>query len=257
MQDDIISNWGCSDPSLVYDTEGGHDIGLAEALVADACDVEFPRIEDGIYYGAVGPCGGHTSDYHFHGRFYCLYEQTGGHSTAVGDIADYLMYGKWEDYENRMLPYLDACGGHFGPTPESPDEDVYHYHVQDNAPFTVGCHGPSADGGLVSVAECREITTECGDGDNQNISLFGTEYEYDRYCSCYDANGMNTGDIEELPALSTSEISFKATENSAFENLLIANGYVDVSVFVTDDSTTDTDASTADASTTDNSATDA
>ncbi|KAK3269995.1 hypothetical protein CYMTET_21586 [Cymbomonas tetramitiformis] len=92
MQDSIIENWGCSDPSVVYDTEGGRDIGIATMEVAKECNVEFPRLEGNTYYGVVGYCGGHTSDYHFHQSFSCLYEMTGSHSTAVGDIASHKMY---------------------------------------------------------------------------------------------------------------------------------------------------------------------
>ena len=69
---------------------------------------------------------------------------------------------KWEDYDLQRLPLLDACGAHIGPTPES-STPVYHYHVQDQAPFTVGCHGPSQSGGLVSVALCRSLYSDCDD----------------------------------------------------------------------------------------------
>lgn len=210
-QDSIIENWGCSDPSVVYDAEGGRDIGIATMEVAKECNVEFPRIEGSTYYGVVGYCGGHTADYHFHQSFSCLYEMTGSHSTAVGDIASYKMYGKWEDYDNSMLPYLDACGGHFGPTPESPDERVYHYHVQDKAPYTIGCHGPAANGGLVSVQQCRDLYDHCDGIEETFTNTDGTIYYFDRYCPCYDANGRSVGDITELPALSTTEISYSAT----------------------------------------------
>jgi len=138
----------------------------------------------------------------------------GGHSTAVGDIADYKMYGKWEDFGEGLLPYLDACGAHFGPTPDSNDH-VYHYHVQDKAPFTVGCHGPSSTGGLVSVETCRSLYDRCdndgGSGTELQVNA-STTVIYDKYCPCFDAVGSNMGtDIHELPALNTSEISYKAS----------------------------------------------
>eukprot|EP00913_Durusdinium_trenchii_P019915 g18720.t1 len=81
QQDNIIQTWGCSTPSVVYDSEGGTDISIAEKKVAYACNIEFPRLEGGTYYGVVGPCGGHTNDYHFHRSLSCLYSQAGGHST--------------------------------------------------------------------------------------------------------------------------------------------------------------------------------
>jgi len=208
-QDSIIKNWGCTDPSLVYDSKGGRDIGIAEALVAYKCNIEFPRVVGTTWYGAVGHCGGHTGDYHFHKSFGCLYSESGGHSTVVGDIASYKMYGKWEDYSKNLLPLLDACGAHLGPTPDSAS-NVYHYHVQDKAPFTVGCHGPSSSGGLVSLAACRALYSTCGDDSSSIEYKAGVSIAYDRFCPCWDATGSNTGNVE-LPALSTSNISYTAT----------------------------------------------
>ncbi|CAE6942683.1 unnamed protein product [Symbiodinium natans] len=209
QQSNIISNWGCSDPTLVYDTEGGKDIGIAERHVAYKCNIEFPRTVGNTYFGVVGPCGGHTGDYHFHRSFACLYSASGGHSTKVGVVTSYNIYGKWEDYENNKLPLLDACGAHIGPTPES-STPVYHYHVQDQAPFTVGCHGPSATGGLVSLSVCRSLYPDCGSSrDVVSITLKTGTVQYARFCPCFDATGSNV-DTQELPALGTSEISYTA-----------------------------------------------
>lgn len=218
QQDNIISTWGCSTPSVVYDTEGGTDVGIAEKRVAHLCNIEFPRIVGNTYYGVVGPCGGHTNDYHFHRGFGCLYAESGGHSTKVGDVASHGIYGKWEDYDLKRLPLLDACGAHIGPTPDSATP-VYHYHVQDQAPFTVGCHGPSQSGGLVSVAVCRSLYSDC-DNDGGSGTTLTTKtgiVQYDRYCPCFDATGSNMGtNVQELPALSSSEIYYSAdsTANS-------------------------------------------
>ncbi|CAL1136219.1 unnamed protein product [Cladocopium goreaui] len=218
QQDNIISTWGCSTPSVVYDTEGGTDIGIAEKRVAHLCNIEFPRIVGNTYYGVVGPCGGHTNDYHFHRGFSCLYAESGGHSTKVGDVASHGIYGKWEDYDLKRLPLLDACGAHIGPTPDSATP-VYHYHVQDQAPFTVGCHGPSQSGGLVSVAVCRSLYSDCDNdgGSGTTLTTKTGNVQYDRYCPCFDATGSNMGtNVQELPALSSSEIYYSAdsTANS-------------------------------------------
>jgi len=76
-QDGVISGWGCSDPSKLYDSAGGLDLGLAESKVRKECydsgRYSFPNINatSNVYTGAVGPCGGHTGDYHFHGRYHC------------------------------------------------------------------------------------------------------------------------------------------------------------------------------------------
>jgi hypothetical protein len=114
QQDNVISGWGCSTPSLLYDSIGGLDIGLAESKVRKICydsaKNSFPNVQlDNSYRGTVGPCGGHTGDYHFHGRYHCLYEQTGAHSTKIGDVGPYIMYGKWEDFTNKKLPNLDGA----------------------------------------------------------------------------------------------------------------------------------------------------
>lgn len=168
------------------------------------------------YFGVVGPCGGHANDYHFHKSFSCLYAQSGGHSTKVGDVASHGIYGKWEDYDLKRLPLLDACGAHIGPTPDS-STPVYHYHVQDQAPFTVGCHGPSQSGGLVSVAVCRSLYSDCDNdgGSGTTITTKTGNVQYDRFCPCFDASGSNMGgNIQELPALSSSEIHYDAGANA-------------------------------------------
>ena len=71
------------------------------------------------------------------------------------------IYGKWEDYSTKTLPTLDSCGGHFGVTPDSGGKVVYHYHVQPNPPFTIGCFGPDKDSAgteiLVTLDKCRTL----------------------------------------------------------------------------------------------------
>jgi len=213
QQKSIIEGLGCTDATVAYDAAGGTDIGTAEAAIAAHCGISLPRLEGDKWISIVGPCGGHTSDYHFHRAFACLYQQTGAHSTAVGDIAGWKMYGKWEDYANTKLPYLDACGGHFGVTPDSTTA-VYHYHVQGRPPYTVGCHGPTADNKLVGVAACRALYTECSNAASTLTTATGTK-QFVRFCPCYDADGSNSGTPKELPALSTSDISYTPSSTVA------------------------------------------
>jgi hypothetical protein len=169
QQENIIAGLGCSDPSLGY-VDGGIDTYTAEQVVAHGCGIQLPREENGQYVSLLDECGGHTQEYHFHERLGCLYDALEGsrHSSQVGEALDGLfLYGKWEHYgaagteRYQVLPELDACGGHFGPTPEYPQGEAYHYHVQDRAPFTIGCYCPAntADGGYkqVSVEECRSV----------------------------------------------------------------------------------------------------
>jgi len=234
-QSSIISAWGCSDPSVTYDSEGGQDLGLATSHVAYLCDIDFPRIDGNTYYGIVGSCGGHTEDYHFHGSLECLYEHSGGHSTQVGEVGDKFMYGKWEDYDNQLLPLLDACGGHFGVNPDS-TESVYHYHTQDKAPYTVGCMGPSSTNGLVSVSVCRSLYSDCSDDEAETFTISSGTVTYDRWCPCWDAAGSNTGTITELPALNSSDISYAAVASELVRYGI--NSYTTVSSS-TDSSSTD------------------
>ena len=160
-------------------------------------------------------CGGHTRDYHNHERLICLYDdKADGHSTKVGEAmraahvtADQAIYGKYETAADgvHIAPLLDACGGHFGVTPDSGGKEVYHYHVQDKAPFIVGCFGPNDEGGLVTVAQCRSYYTGCGDGDEETFPLKdGKSVTYDFWCPCYDGDGSNMG---------TKELAIFATAN--------------------------------------------
>jgi hypothetical protein len=209
----MFENVGCTDPSVAYDDEGGTDIGTAEALIAHKCGISLPRVEGDNWFGIVGACGGHTKDYHYHRSLGCLYQDAGAHSTAVGDIAGWKMYGKWENYANKKMPYLDACGGHFGVTPLSGGAVVYHYHTQGTPPYTVGCHGPTADNKLVSVAACRALYTQCSGSAFTKTTATGS-VSYVRDCPCFDADGSNSGTPKELPALSTSDISYTSSANS-------------------------------------------
>jgi hypothetical protein len=200
-QDNILASLGCSTGKGYVD--GGIDTLTAESVVAKDCDVVMPRWDGDDYVSLLDECGGHTNDYHFHERLSCLFELSAGHSTQVGEglVDGDFLYGKWEVYP-ETLPKLDACGGHFGRTPESPDVDVYHYHVQDKPPFTFGCYGPNEDGGLVTLAECRARYSECGDGDETTLTVGendimgytdGGTIQYDPWCPCFDGEGSNVG----------------------------------------------------------------
>ena len=138
-------------------------------MVAKQCNVVLPRVENAGangYISLLDECGGHTREYHFHERLSCLYNHTAGsgHSPKIGEASDpnkTPIYGKWEDFSTNTLPTLDACGGHFGVTPDSGGQIVYHYHVQANPPFTVGCYGPDKDASgtaiPVSLDKCRSL----------------------------------------------------------------------------------------------------
>jgi hypothetical protein len=63
---------------------------------------------------------------HYHERLTCLWdiEDSSGHASRAGVMLDAQgLYGYWEAL--NTLPVLDACGGHFGFTPDSPTQRVY------------------------------------------------------------------------------------------------------------------------------------
>jgi hypothetical protein len=197
QQDSILESLGCAQGSLGH-VSGGIDTRLAEQLVAFQCSVALPRTSSsGKYTSLLDQCGGHTQAYHFHERLSCLYKEEGKHSTEVGETPDNRsIYGKWEDHSTKTTPVLDACGGHFGTTPDSPTTPVYHYHVQDNPPFTIGCYGPAknVDTGfeeLVSLAMCRALYDGCGDGDEETLTTNAGSFPYDPWCPCFDKTGSN------------------------------------------------------------------
>lgn len=202
MQAGIIESLGCSssDTASVY-VEGGIDTVTAEQMVAYACGITLPRNDSGTWVGLVDSCGGHTEEYHFHERLSCLYAEVGNHSAQVGETldGDQYLYGKWEDFSAELLPELDACGGHYGFTPDSPATSVYHYHVQATAPFTFGCYGPNADGTVVTQAQCEALYTGCSDEYGLSSEVTTTElgtFYYKRWCPCgnmsyYSATALN------------------------------------------------------------------
>ena len=120
--------------------------------------------------------------------------------------------------------YLDACGGHFGTTPDSPSTSVYHYHIQRDAPFTLGCHGrttravwsPSRSAGR-SIPACSGTTS--------TFTINGTTVTYMRDCPCFDAQGKNYGTPTELPAIAQAANGVTSYDVSAWSCRFINNGY--------------------------------
>ena len=145
-----------------------------------------------------------------------------------------LCSGKWE--ATSTLPELDACGGHFGYTPESPSTLVYHYHVQASPPFTFGCFGPAtnSDGHqtLVTLDACRALYTGCGDTSSRlSLTTSAGTVQYDPWCPCYDADASNVGTAVLKPwqtdssAVTTcSTCTSTGTVTNAGTNVNNANG---------------------------------
>eukprot|EP00475_Leptophrys_vorax_P014505 TRINITY_DN20819_c0_g1_i1.p1 TRINITY_DN20819_c0_g1~~TRINITY_DN20819_c0_g1_i1.p1 ORF type:complete len:404 (-),score=80.05 TRINITY_DN20819_c0_g1_i1:73-1284(-) len=141
-------------------------------------------------------CGGHSSPYHLHVKIACDYDTTSSssHSKLIGVALDGRgIYGKWEGSGN--LPSdLDACNGHYGDVPAFTDSssgvsfaaasNVYHYHVSDGPPFTLGCFGP-----VSSLDACKSLYSTCGSGYSCVDTTSGT-IEYDTDCPCYQQAGQ-------------------------------------------------------------------
>ena len=123
---------------------------------------------------------------HYHERLSCLYDDSlSGHSTQVGaatDDASTPIFGSYEDTDVHPED-LDACGAHFGPTPDSGGADVYHHHVQEKPPFIVGCFGPSDDGGPVTYDECVSYYSGCDQDWYEVTTQDGVTRNYDLWCA--------------------------------------------------------------------------
>lgn len=212
-QANILMEIGCSsEDANSINIPGGIDTAMTEKAIAYICDIELPRIENDQYYGLVDSCGGHTQEYHFHERLDCLYDtSSGGHSPQIGYVLDggQPIYGKWEDYSANLLPNLDACGGHWGATPDSPDDQIYHYQVQENAPFTVGCIGPDDDGNSVTQAQCESLYPGCS-ADSYEIMTRDGAVDYKLWCPCYGASSP-TGSPISSPTAPTDEPTLRPT----------------------------------------------
>eukprot|EP00035_Acanthoeca_spectabilis_P007245 m.134300 g.134300 ORF g.134300 m.134300 type:complete len:1419 (+) comp13861_c0_seq2:60-4316(+) len=178
----------CLDPN--YAAPGGIDTMAAEETIEYHCNWTSVDLLD--------LCGGHAVPYHYHERLTCLWNNSvsTGHSTLAGTMLDnHSLYGFWE--ADNQLPALDACNGHFGYTPDSPNSIVYHYHVTLSAPFTVGCFGPKLNNGIeemVTLADCRALYPTC-DGSLLNVTTSHGSYMYDTDCPCYDGNGSTVTNV--------------------------------------------------------------
>lgn len=96
----------------------------------------------------IDDCNGHPNpfalQYHYHGIPYCLtksIDHPGEHSRLLGYLLDgFPIYGPQDTAGKIITPAaLDACNGHFGPTPEFP-AGIYHYHFTREAPYSIPCY---------------------------------------------------------------------------------------------------------------------
>lgn len=149
-------------------------IGVAISGASIFNDYENPErsvvaMDDNVIHdhaAFLDACNGHPlangTDYHYHGIPVCItadLDVAGEHSYMLGLLADGFPVYANQDISGVIIgdDDLDDCSGHFGPTPEFPD-DIYHYHLTaDDAPYMVDCYhgeietaaetGPGGGGG--------------------------------------------------------------------------------------------------------------
>ncbi len=120
---------------------------IFNALDAVGLDAAAHEIQD--------ECSGHPAgrgNYHYHSGSDCLTETAGtsnGHSGLVGYALDgFGLYGlKGEGGAHLSNADLDACHGHEGEVVwDGQTVRIYHYHLTDEYPYTLGCfHGSPVD----------------------------------------------------------------------------------------------------------------
>lgn len=101
---------------------------------------------DVVAHGVFDACHGHPDEngmYHYHNESECLlnayYE--GADSTIIGYALDgFGIYASNEYGETLTNDDLDACHGHVHMIPwDGEYKNMYHYHMTDEYPYTVGC----------------------------------------------------------------------------------------------------------------------
>ena len=135
-----------------------------------------------------------TPGYHFHGGFGCF--------EWFGDALDRVeRAGRWsvrvEDYAGEVPVSRRVRWALRDDAGFALDVGVSLY-IQRDAPFTLGCHGPtravwSPSRSAGSIPRARVDVP---------FTINGTTVTYMRDCPCFDAQGKNFGTPTELPAIS-------------------------------------------------------
>lgn len=120
-------------------------VSLSGAAIFNALDA---RGDDAPAHEIQDTCGGHPErqgQYHYHGPSDCLDEgaKTGdGHAGLIGYALDGFGIFGMEGAGGKHLSNadLDACHGHSETVVwDSKEVDIYHYHLTDEYPYTLGC----------------------------------------------------------------------------------------------------------------------
>jgi hypothetical protein len=119
-------------------------IALTGALFFSALDAD---LRDAVATEIFDACEGHPQQqglYHYHHDSPCFDQgQPTRHSPLVGFASDgFAIFGP-RDADGRPITNdaLDECHGHVGPVtyPDGSTATVYHYHINKEFPYTVGC----------------------------------------------------------------------------------------------------------------------
>ncbi|WP_206057213.1 YHYH protein [Nitratireductor sp. XY-223] len=106
------------------------------------------RGDDAPAHEMQDSCGGHPQErgqYHYHNMTPCIDDtrsQPGGHSDLVGYAIDgFGMFGKYgQDGKTLTNADLDACHGHAHVIDwDGQQRSLYHYHMTDEYPYSIGC----------------------------------------------------------------------------------------------------------------------
>ncbi|WP_415158223.1 YHYH protein [Maritalea sp.] len=120
-------------------------ISLSGAAIFNALDA---RGDDAPAHEIQDDCGGHPERegmYHYHNASSCMVSQaetSDGHSGLVGYALDgFGIYGvEGANAKHLSNDDLDACHGHTETVVwDDTEQDIYHYHLTDEYPYTIGC----------------------------------------------------------------------------------------------------------------------
>jgi hypothetical protein len=160
--------------------QAGLQVDLCEASLSHQCGLDHLKTEM-----FMDECGAHASPYHNHLDLTCDYNRSAsGHSQLIGVALDGRgIYGIYESSGQKPVD-LDACGGHYGAVPSYENfagaDNVYHYHTQEEGPFTLGCFGP-----VDSLSACKSLYDTCDSG-FISVSLSDScTLNYDTDCPCF------------------------------------------------------------------------
>ena len=177
----------------------------------------------------LSDCGGHAG-YHNHEGLNCEYNASSrfsGHSQMVGIfLTGQALFGMYES-TGTFPTDLDACNGHYGPTPATTvtnsdgttntygaTTNTYHYHVTPTAPFFAGCFGPVASWAIAKALypSCSDSTTSacscnpyglsgssctCGDGSLLTVcTSIGKYTNYKINCPLYKQGSMSMSQVD-------------------------------------------------------------